>query len=38
MYIYMYVCSLLEVDKHFTGAYCLHFEGDHPGDGGSMNL
>jgi hypothetical protein len=21
-------CSLVEIDRRFTGAYCLHYEGD----------
>jgi hypothetical protein len=28
-------CSLVEVEPHFRGAYCLHNQGD---DGGSMHL
>jgi hypothetical protein len=22
------LCSLIEIDRHFTGAYCLHHQGD----------
>jgi hypothetical protein len=29
------LCSLIEVDQHFRGAYCLHCQGS---DGGSMHL
>jgi hypothetical protein len=29
-------CSLVEVDQHFRGVYCLHHQGDN--DGGSMHL
>jgi hypothetical protein len=28
----------LGVDQHFRGAYCLHHQGDRPGDGVSMHL
>jgi hypothetical protein len=32
-------CSLLETDKRFRGAYCLHHQGDdHPDDKGSKFL
>jgi hypothetical protein len=30
----MVLCSLVEVDRHFNGAYCLHCQGD----GGSKHL
>jgi hypothetical protein len=29
------LCSLIDVDRHFGGAYCLHHHSD---EGGSMNL
>jgi hypothetical protein len=29
------LCSLIEIDLHFRGAYCLHFQHD---DGGSKHL
>jgi hypothetical protein len=29
------LCSLVEVDQHFRGVYCLHH---HPDDGGSTHL
>jgi hypothetical protein len=25
--------SLIKIDWHFKGAYCLHHQGDHPDDG-----
>jgi hypothetical protein len=28
-------CSLLEVQRRFRGACCLHYQGDRPDDGGS---
>jgi hypothetical protein len=30
--------SFLEIDRRFTGAYCLHHQGDEPDDGGSKHL
>jgi hypothetical protein len=31
-------CSLVEVDRRFRGAYCLHHQGDEgPDDGGSTH-
>jgi hypothetical protein len=23
-------CSLVDIDQHFRGAYCIHRQGDHP--------
>jgi hypothetical protein len=35
----MALCSLVEVDRRFRGAYCLHRQGDHrPDYGGSKHL
>jgi hypothetical protein len=31
-------CSHVEVDRRFTGAYCLHHQCDDGTDGGSMHL
>jgi hypothetical protein len=34
-------CSHVEVDRHFRGAYCLHYHGDviqRPDEGGSRHL
>jgi hypothetical protein len=31
-------CSLFKVDRRFRGAYCLHYEDDTQGDGGSTHL
>jgi hypothetical protein len=30
--------SLVEVDRYFRGAYCLHYQGDHLDDGDSMHI
>jgi hypothetical protein len=31
-------CSLLEADRRFRGAYCLHHEGDLPDNGSIVHL
>jgi hypothetical protein len=32
------LCCLVEIDRRFRGAYCLHHQGDSPDDGGSKHL
>jgi hypothetical protein len=32
------LCSLVEVDQCFRGAYCLHHQGVHTDEGGSKHL
>jgi hypothetical protein len=31
-------CSLVEIDRRFRGAYCLHHQDDYDDDGGSRYL